>query len=210
MPVRTSVDVANRSLDMIGTSTLGAITDTTPEGLICSRNYNICRQAVLRMHPWNFAMSRKILTITNDQNPVAPSFDYLYSLYLPLDYLRLTNVMDSAGIDVLNFADWQLEGKCVLTNTDTLWIRYVKDAIDVDDFDPVFFNCLALNLAWVISYKLTQSNTLKDQLWKDFLAAVSKAKFVDSIENPGLSIDNDVWMRSRLGPSQGFVRDPQT
>lgn len=210
MPVLTSVDLANRSLDLVGTNTIGTLNDTTKEAMICRRNYDQIRREVLRMHPWNFALTRATINLGNSQAPVAPAFEFTYSFFYPQDALRLTNITDSDGIDSNDFKDWALEGRFIFSSTDTLWIRYVKDFIDVDDFDPVFFNCFALKLAWMISYKLTQSTTLKDQLWKDYLAAERRAKFLDSVENPGFEIDSDVWMRSRLGPSQGFVRDPQT
>jgi hypothetical protein len=51
---------------------------------------------------------------------------------------------------------------------------------------------------------------VKDAIFKDYTKILARAKFVDSTEDPTKVLDSDVWLRSRLGPNQGFVRDPMT
>lgn len=63
-----SVEICNNALTLIGSRRITALSDPSKEGRICNDNYNICRLAVLRMHPWNFATDRTELagvTISN-------------------------------------------------------------------------------------------------------------------------------------------------
>lgn len=195
----TLVDLYNRALDIIGTQSVQTIADTTNEARLCNRNYDNCRRAILRIHPWNFAITR----VTLGASTGTPAFDFQYQYPLPTDLLRLTKT--SMEID-----DWRVEKGLLLTDSTVVQIAYVQDVIDVSLWDPLCFDAVAHYLAWVLSYKITQSQTLKDQVFKDFNSILSKARFIDSTEDPKQDLDIDVWMRSRVGPSQGFVRDPQT
>lgn len=57
-----SVEICNNALTLIGTRRITALSDPSKEARACNDNYDICRKSLLRMHPWNFAMSRVELT----------------------------------------------------------------------------------------------------------------------------------------------------
>lgn len=201
MSVRSNIDVINAALDYLGTQTISTITDTSKEARCAARHWDISRQSVLRMHPWNFAIARATLNAPNTVLP-APNFGFANRHYLPLDYLRMIN-LDAED-------DWRIEGRTIVSDSTSLELRYVFDNKEVDDYDPIFFDALSLYLAWKMCMTINQSSTGKEQLWKDFKGVLAKATMIDSSEDPFQSVDIDVWMRSRVGPSQGFVRDPQT
>lgn len=199
MPV-TTADLFNRALDLLGAQSIQSITDSSNEAITCARNWDQSRRVVLRLHPWNFAITRASLTIGS----TTPAFDWLYTFPLPALYLRLT-LVDDCTVD-----DWRFEGGNILCNATTLKIAYVQDVSDPALWDPLAFEAIAHHLAWVTCFKITQSSTLKDQLMKDLTIALRQARFVDSTEDPKQDLDIDVWMRSRLGPASGFIRDPMT
>jgi hypothetical protein len=58
----TPVEICNNALTLIGTRRITALTDPSKEARACNDNYDICRKSLLRMHPWNFAMTRVPLT----------------------------------------------------------------------------------------------------------------------------------------------------
>jgi len=57
-----AVELCNNALSNIGTRRITSLSDTSKEGRACNDNYDICRKAVLRMHPWNFATVRVRIT----------------------------------------------------------------------------------------------------------------------------------------------------
>ncbi|UOF78036.1 tail tubular protein A [Caudoviricetes sp.] len=64
----TSVVICNNALTLIGSRRITALSDPSKEARVCNDNYDTCRKAVLRIHPWNFACERVELTgktITN-------------------------------------------------------------------------------------------------------------------------------------------------
>lgn len=54
----TSVVIANNALTACGTRRITSLSDTSKEARVCNDNYDLCRLACLRLHPWNFAASR--------------------------------------------------------------------------------------------------------------------------------------------------------
>lgn len=57
-----SVEICNNALTIIGSRRITALSDPSKEARACNDNYDICRKSLLRMHPWNFAMTRVELT----------------------------------------------------------------------------------------------------------------------------------------------------
>jgi len=57
-----SVEICNRALTDIGARRITALSDPSKEGRACNDNYDISRKAVLRLHPWNFAIERVEIT----------------------------------------------------------------------------------------------------------------------------------------------------
>lgn len=192
-------EVFNRALDLLGCQSIQTVSDSSNESRTLSRNWDQSRKVILRGHPWNFAITRAVLTVS----ATAPVFDFDYAFPLPANYLRLTNLL-------VNIDDWRIESGYFITDNSEVSIAYVRDETDPALYDPICAEAIAYHLAWTCCYKLTQSQTLKDGLLKDLTTVLRGAKFVDSAEDPKKELDIDVWMRSRHGPSQGFVRDPMT
>jgi len=62
MPV-TNLNIANGALIRIGSPTITALADTSKEAQICTERLEPCKRTVLRRHPWNFAMTRVLLSL---------------------------------------------------------------------------------------------------------------------------------------------------
>ncbi len=62
MATQSDLNVSNWALRLIGhRAILTTLADTTTEGLACAAMVDNAKQALLRMHPWNFAIKRKKL-----------------------------------------------------------------------------------------------------------------------------------------------------
>lgn len=60
---KSDLNVSNLALGLLGAKKITALNDTTTkEAIACNAHVDDCKQALLRMHPWNFAIKRKKLT----------------------------------------------------------------------------------------------------------------------------------------------------
>lgn len=196
----TATDISNLALNIVGAEgVLATLDDQTKEGRVCKNNYDLSRQAVLRSHPWNFAIARASLSLLT----VAPVFGYANAFQLPVDCLRALSVDDTDKV-------FRIEGRTLVTDESQVDLRYVRDEQDTSKFDALFVQVLAQHLAWRIAYTITQSNDRVVEIGKQLDEIMPKARFVDATEDSVTQLVADEYTNARIGPNRGFVRDPQT
>lgn len=200
---RSVTDVANRALQLVGASSIMNLTDNTVEARECSRAYDICRTAELRVHRWNFAKTRAALA----PDAAEPSWGYKYQFTLPVDCVRVLLPPDAC-------LDWQIEGRKILTNSMTspfgagvvdaavaaspaLFIQYIADVQDVTLWDPLFVECVAARMAAAICERLTQSNQKKQDAQQQYRAAEGDARMANAFENTSVRPPTDDWLLAR-------------
>jgi hypothetical protein len=182
------VDICNSALQRVGAATILSISDNSPEARACSVAYDSNRRDELRKQKWNFAKKRVVLA----PDATAPAFDYTYAFTMPSDCLR---VLRPPTPDL----DWQIEGRQILTNwSNVLNLKYIADITDATIFDPAFYNVVAAALALDLVEKLTQSNTKKAALVKDYDDAVMSARRVNAFEAGPEDAPEDGWWIARL------------
>lgn len=182
---QNQVDVANSALQRVGASPIVSFSDPTPEARAISIAFDSNRRDEFRKYPWNFTISRAQLA----PDSTAPAFDYKYQFTMPADCLRVLRPKDAN-------CDWVVEGRKILTNYyNPLNLRYISDVADPAQWDSSFYNIFAIALAIDICDKLTQSNTKKQMLMKEYDDAISDAKRADGIES-GAEVpqDDDWWL----------------
>lgn len=177
------VDTCNSALLRVGAASILSLADNSVEARACSICYDSNRRDELRKHKWNFALKRAVLA----PDTTAPAFDFLYAFTLPTDCLR---VLRPATTNL----DWQIEGRKILTNDgNVLYLKYIADIEDVAQWDPSFYNVMAASLAVDLCEKLTQSNTKKQQLNKEYMDAVADARRTDAFESGPEDAADDYW-----------------
>jgi hypothetical protein len=143
----TETDICNMALGRIGekTVTSAQITaNTEPRAIQCNLHYAQSRDALLRSGLWRFARARDELTA----NDTSPDFEWDYAFDLPTDFLRLISVFsDNSALGQNTLFSYKLEGKQLLTDESTCYLRYIKKVTTVTDFEPLFIECLVLQLA---------------------------------------------------------------
>ncbi len=182
------VDICNRALDKLGHGAITSLTDDTKASNLCSRTWDIVRDQVLRDHPWNFAVKRATLA----PSATAPDWGFSYQHPFPSTFLRLIEVRD------LSTGEYQVEGRFILADSDTLYIRYIAQITDSREYDSLFVDAVATRMALEMCEALTQSNTKKDLLSKEYEDSLLRAKRADGQENPPTLIEEDDWISARL------------
>lgn len=184
----SQVEICNVALRILGQQPILSIEDNLPQAISISGVYEIVRKATLRKHTWNFAMKRQQLPALT----ATPAWGYSYAYQLPTDLLRLVEVQCNL--------DYRVEGLTVLTNAPApLNIRYVKDAKDPAEYDALFVDAFAGELASMICEDVTGSNTKKQTAEAVTGAALREARRINAQENPsqGVSDANFSWVVSR-------------
>ncbi len=165
-------EICNMSLSRLGAKRL-AYTGTTETDLdanttlvavLCNLNYEQTKDALLESFLWPFASARKTLPIDTE----TPDFEWDYQYKLPADYWRKVSIYENNGFEYPK-SRYAFEGDFILTNYDTLNLRYIKNVTDPVDFPPFFIEVLVLRLAKKLIPALagTKSSALVDDIKKD-------------------------------------------
>jgi hypothetical protein len=166
--------------------------DNVKSARLCSRNWPLVRDNVLRAHPWNFAITRDVLApVSLTPTEMVKQWGFTSKFAFPTDLLRLVEVRD------LSTSEYQVEGRCILANTTALYIRYVRREDDPNKYDSQFFEAAATYLAHEMCEAITQSNTKRAALMGEYEDHLSKAKGIDGQENPPAPFEEDDWIAVR-------------
>lgn len=140
-----NTDICNMALGKLGAGQIVNLADTaenTPEAIQCRLHFEQTRDALIRSHLWRFASARESLT----ENSSSPSFEFDNQFDLPDDFMRHKSVWD--GVDHRNTrVTFAIEGDLLLTNSDSIDLRYIKKVTDPTKFDSLFVEVLILKLA---------------------------------------------------------------
>lgn len=183
-------EIVNRALDLIGQDPIGSIDDDTRTAGLCARTYPPLRDAVLRLHPWNFALVRASLPALTS----APAWGFRYAYQLPAACVRLIR---------LNIADprtpYQVESGQLLTDVSPpLGVLYVRRVEEPASFDPLFETVLAYALARDLARTIANSGAMREDMAKSFEAALREARGVDAVECAAQDLWSDDLLLARL------------
>lgn len=195
------VQIVNSALTKLGAKRITALSDNVKEAREMNAIYELRRDACLRAHNWNFAMERTSLAALTD----APEWGYSAAYQLPTDCLRVVQVNDTWIIpglaDFIGGPDeepFKIEGRKIVTDWGApLKIRYIKRITDASQYDALFVEYFASDLAYQACEALTQSNSKAERAEKDLKNAVIAAVRANAIELPPQPIPDDSWMASR-------------
>jgi len=188
------VDICNGALNQLGATTILSLTEDSKNARLCNSRYTQVRDALFRTHPWNCLQKRIELA----KDTATPAWGFSSQFTLPADCLRLLYIIDYDS-------NYKVEGRKILSNTDTMKILYIGRIIDPNEYDELLRETLSASLAADISYGVTSSNTVAQNMYTLFQDKLRDARFVDSTEgqnnSPDLgmtdSIDASTFITSR-------------
>ena len=186
--VTSVVDICNNALVRIGSKTITSLTDGDKVSNACNTTYSRVRDTLLRMHLWNFAVTRQELA----SEVAAPVFGYAYSFPLPSDFIRAVRLDD-------NILPYKIEQGKLLTDSSEIRLVYVSRIEDVTKFDPLFVEALILMLAINLSYILIGSNPREAALKEELKSTLFLAKQVDGQDDVPDQLQASTFLDSKLG-----------
>jgi|TARA_R110000803_G_scaffold50766_2_gene105232 hypothetical protein len=189
----SAVDICNLALQRLGSKSISSLTEDSTSGRACNRIYEHARDSELRAHPWSFARSRATLAA----EATDPDFGYSKQYPLPSDCLRI--LPNDGSNTVSRQDDWQIEGRKILTDdTSPIYLVYIKQVTDENDFDSLFTELLISRIAMDIAEAVTQSNTKKDDAQVRYTNAKKDARKANAFGRGAQTPPDDAWLTSRL------------
>jgi hypothetical protein len=198
-------DLLNDALSQFGGSSITSISDGSINANHCQRFYPPLRRALIRMHHWNFAL--QWVQLAQDVTPPVAMWAYAYTL--PAECLKVVNYGGSAtavsslsliypdsGIRVV--VRYKIEGRKLVSNDGTVYIQYLRDVTNPDEWDGMFYQVMASWLASKLCMAITKDVKLSTGLLgqaRDILLPIATA--VDGQEGSvePYVVDDLLWGR---------------
>ena len=192
----SNVQIVNNALVRIGGSSIISLDENSEAARAANLIYEQTRDAVLRDHLWNFAMSRASLAA----NAVAPAFGYVYSYALPTNCLRVIQLEEKSMV-------FKIEGRNLLTDENPARIIYVSQVTDPNQFDAMFTEALSARLAAELAITVAESNSLYQNMMEVYRMKITDARSIDGQESGEPEIVSDTWLDSRLNYAGSLTVD---
>lgn len=205
----SNTSICNQALGRLGSQRINdfdSTTDDSTQFIQCKLHFEPTRDSLLRSYPWRFARARKILSQVPDADiPESEDFEWDNQFILPTDFLAMRSIYEGR-FSGENFRSFALEGQRLLTNDDTMEIRYTKKVTDASKFDPLFVEALVLLLADKLIGPLPGGDARIQKKIDDALDKLMPAvRALDGQEtNTDGRVESGTWNDARYGDNIGF------
>ena len=187
------IEICNNALLDLGEDAITSLTDNTKAARLCNQRWPAVRDAVLRAHPWNCAMTQAELAASVE----ASVWRWEYQYVLPTDLLRLVRVVSAAEREV---DQWEVQGRVLLCDDEApLYLAYVRREQDPQKYDALLSEALSARMSATLAYPLSGSSSLADGYWKAYKEKILEARGVDAREGVAESLAPAVWMAAKYG-----------
>ena len=195
----TAVSICSNALLMLGDNPINSFDESaTPGGLdrarIAENLWPSTRDAVLRSHPWNCAVKR----VTLSPEATAPAFthDFDKRFILPSDWLRNVEINGQRADHV----DYRIEGKRLLMNGSTCYLRYIYKNTDIGSWDPMLVECAEFAMAAKMAYPITKSTAVRKEMQDTLLFYLKRARAVDGQDESPTQLGSFEILGARRSP----------
>jgi hypothetical protein len=188
------VNMCNSALNLLGASTIAALTDDTKNARLCNQRYEPVRNRVFRSHAWNCLHKRVQLA----QNSTAPVVEYDHAYALPSDCLRVLKIHNGTTDSIATALDYKLEGRNIVTDLDTVFLIYIALDTDPNNYDTYLRESISHQLAADICYAITNNATLANNYMGRADERLREARFIDATENSLGTVEANEFTDARL------------
>jgi hypothetical protein len=172
----TEVSICSNALRRLGDDPITTLTDDTERARLCNAFYASSRDAVLRSHSWNFAITRTSLA----RLTATPAYGFAYQYAIPSDCMRVLSMEHPDYI--FKIENEPTHGRVLLTDESTAKIMYISQITNTILFDSMFVDTLTSKLAADLAYPVTNSPKVQADMSKLYLNKLSEARSIDGQE----------------------------
>ena len=188
------VNMCNSALNLLGASTISALTDDTKNARLCNQRYEPVRNRVFRSHAWNCLHKSVQLA----QNSTAPVVEYDHAYALPSDCLRVLKIHNGTTDSIAASLDYKLEGRNIVTDIDTIFLIYIALDTDPNNYDTYLRESISHQLAADLCYAITNNATLANNYMTRADERLREARFIDATENSLGTVEANEFTDARL------------
>lgn len=167
----SEISISNNALLELGANPINAFSESSKEAILLSAIFPTARRTLLRLHPWNFAMTQAKLAKVNSK----PIFNYTNEYALPDDFLKLWQVYQNG--------DYKIAKNKILTNKADCQIEYVADVVDCNSWDSFFVDLFISYLKYKMCFSIIESTSAEVDLYNIYKQNLKIAKWLNGEEN---------------------------
>ena len=188
------VDICNSALNLLGATTISALTDDSKNARLCNQRYEPIRNRIFRSHAWNCLTKRVQLAQDSD----APVVEYTYQYTLPSDCLRVLKIHTGTTDSIESDIDYAVEGRKIKTDEGTVYLVYIAIDTDPNTYDTYLQEAISAAIAADIAYAITNNATLAKNYQATADERLREARFIDATENSLDTVESNEFTDARL------------
>ena len=188
------VDICNSALNLLGASTISALTEDTKNARLCNQRYEPIRNRIFRAHNWNCLITRTQLA----QDSTAPIVEYAYAYTLPVSCLRILKIHNGTTDSIASNLNYKVEGRKILTGEGTVYLVYIALDTDPNVYDSYLREAISAEIAADLCYAITNNSALATKYRAMADERLREARFVDSTENALDTVESNEFTDARL------------
>lgn len=185
----SAVSICSNALLQVGDKPIDSFDVDNDRTRLVANIYTAKRDKVLRLHPWNCATKRVILSPDTE----APPFDWKYQFLLPEDWLRTLSVGEDGAP-----SDYAPEGRMIMMDTNACYLRYIFRNEVESTWDALLIDAMTQVMVAALTYPITKSTT-KQATEEEIVKMVLKtARAVDGQESPPETLGDFPLLANRM------------
>lgn len=185
----SAVSICSNALLQLGDAPIDSFLIDNDRTRLVANLYAGKRDKVLRLHPWNCATKRVVLS----PDVSAPVFDWAYQFQLPNDWLRTISIGLKGSVD-----DYKLEGRKLLMNTNICRLQYIwRNEVEAT-WDSLLVEAMTQVMIAALTYPITKSTTkqaTEEEIVRDVLKT---SRAIDGQENPSETLGDSPILSNRM------------
>jgi hypothetical protein len=155
--------------------------DVSEPAILCNLYYDVIVDEVLRSHEWNCALwYQSLAELSSDDDDYLlndyEQYAYQYSLPAAPYCLRVLGIPEYPG------ENYEIVGRYLLCNLETVSVKYIRRITDPVQFDPLLVQAIAYRLAAELALRITNARSTRDDMLKMFEWQLNRAAYIDGIE----------------------------
>jgi hypothetical protein len=198
----SDVSICNQAIGWVGGNLIISLTQDQAEARLCNANYAALRNAVLEAADWTFAMRR----FAPAKLAAAPAWGYSSQFQLLADVLRVVYCGLSARAEEDDpVPSWVKEGRTILANADTIYVRGIVDVTDPAQFSPLFGQALAARIAMDLAIPIASSRSLQSDMASLFSSKMAEAVSQDNKQGRTRLLRAPGMRQARRAGAAGYI-----
>lgn len=194
----TKVNMCNTALSHLGAAP-SVVSLDPPDGgayaIHCGRMYPVALEYVLESHPWQFALRRTALVLSEEE----PNDQWAYAYAVPSSMVRPYALLPDGAAKDTDGVEYVIEDDVIFTNAEAPVLLYVTSEISLGSMPPSVASAVSWRLAYLLSGAIMKADgATRDYLDKKAISEMMRAASIDAMSRKQREVDHTPsWISAR-------------